>query len=93
VVRKPIRISGSAQGGALGAAIFGAVAAGRERGGYGSVQEAARELGKRKDKVYAPIAANAAIYDRLYTEYETLHRYFGEGINDVMKRLKKIKSS
>lgn len=87
VINKPIRLSGSSQGPALGAAIFGAVAG----GGYPTVAEAARQMGKLKDKVYVPDQGNALIYDRLYAEYELLHQYFGEGLNDVMKRLKALK--
>ena len=29
--------------------------------------------------------------NRLYEEYKTLHKYFGTGENDVMKRLNKIR--
>ncbi|HWR24144.1 MAG TPA: ribulokinase [Feifaniaceae bacterium] len=88
----PIRIGGSAQGPALGSAIFGAVAAGREKGGYDSVFEAAGVMGKLKDTVYAPIPENVRVYDELYAEYDLLHDYFGRGANDAMKRLKAIRS-
>jgi L-ribulokinase len=91
IIKKPIRISGSAQGPALGAAIFGAVAAGSDRGGYASVFEAARAMGKLKDLTYAPDMQNAKVYDLLYAEYEQLHDAFGRGENDVMKRLKAIR--
>lgn len=91
IIKKRIRISGSPQGPALGAAIYGAVAAGAEKGGYGNVFDAADAMGKLKDTVYTPNPAHADVYDRLYAEYETLHDYFGRGGNDVMKRLKTIK--
>ena len=91
VIKKKIRISGSPQGPALGAAIYGAVAAGAEKGGYQNVFDAADAMGKLKDTVYTPNPACTEIYDRLYMEYETLHDYFGRGGNDVMKRLKAIK--
>jgi L-ribulokinase len=91
IIRMPIRIAGSAQGPALGSAIFGAVAAGKARGGYDSVFDAARVMGKLRKEVYTPIEANAKVYDKLYAEYETLHDYFGRGANDAMKRLKEIK--
>ena len=38
VIGIPIKIAGSLQGPALGSAIFGAVAAGKQAGGYDSVQ-------------------------------------------------------
>ena len=93
VLNIPIYISGSSQGPALGSAIFGAVAAGSQNGGYDSVFEASGNMGKLKDIVYRPDNKNAKVYDLLYREYEQLHDYFGYGANDVMKRLKRIKSS
>jgi len=91
IINMPIRISGSSQGPALGSAIFGAVAAGSAVGGYDSVFEAARILGKLKDTVYTPNSENVKTYDKLFNEYRLLHDYFGRGANDVMKRLKEIK--
>jgi len=91
VLGMPIKIAGSLQGPALGSAIFGAVAAGKEKGGFESIFEGARLLGSVKDTVYNPIPENAAVYDKLFAEYRILHDYFGRGMNDVMKRLKEIK--
>lgn len=93
VTNKPIKISASDQTPALGAAMFGAVAAGKEKGGYDTIFDAARVMGKVKDEVYLPIPENVAAYQKLYAEYKKLHDYFGRGDNDVMKRLKKIKAS
>ncbi|NLK39304.1 MAG: ribulokinase [Clostridiales bacterium] len=92
VLNMPVYIAGSANGPALGAAIYGALAAGGARGGYDSIKEAAQHMGKLKDTVYTPDAARAAVYDELYAEYKMLHDYFGRGENDVMKRLKAIKT-
>lgn len=91
VIKMPVKIAGSEQGGALGSAIFGAVAAGSANGGYDSVFEAAKVMGKLKDTVYNPNEENSAIYDKLFAEYKILHDYFGRGENDVMKRLKALK--
>jgi len=88
ILRMPIRIVASGQAGALGAAIYGACAAGSTAGGFDDASEAARRLGRVKDTVYIPDGANAALYDGLYAEYILLHDYFGRGGNDVMKRLK-----
>lgn len=92
VTNKPIKISASEQTPALGAAMFGAVAAGREKGGYDTIFEAARAMGKVKDDIYTPIPENVEAYKKLYGEYKRLHDYFGRGENDVMKRLKAIKA-
>ncbi|GHV27417.1 ribulokinase [Clostridia bacterium] len=91
VLRLPIEIAGSTQGPALGSAIFGAVAAGKARGGYDSVFDASKVMGKLLGVSYAPNEDSAKVYDRLYDEYSILHDYFGRGANDAMKRLKKIK--
>lgn len=93
VINLPIRIAGSKQGPALGSAIFAAVAAGSENGGYDDVFSAARAMGKLRDQIYLPIPANVAAYDKLYAEYSALHDYFGRGANDVMKRLKALKKT
>lgn len=93
VTQMEIRISASAQTPALGSAMFGAACAGAEKGGYDSIVDAARVMGRVKDIVYRPIPENVKIYDQLYAEYKKLHDYFGRGENDVMKRLKEIKKN
>lgn len=92
VTNMEIRISGSPQAPALGSAMFGAIAAGKEKGGYDTIVEAAEHMSKIKDTYYKPIPENVDIYNKLYAEYKLLHDYFGRGLNDVMKRLKKIKA-
>jgi len=92
VLNMDIKIAGSAQGPALGSAIFASVAAGSAAGGYDDVFAAARDMGKVKDTVYRPNPENAKAYDQLFAEYRVLHDYFGRGANDVMKRLKAIKA-
>jgi L-ribulokinase len=92
VTGRPIRIAGTGQGAALGAAMHGAVAAGRQAGGYDSIFEAAKQMARLRDESYRPIPENKNIYDQLYAEYVTLHDYFGRGANNVMKRLKKLKA-
>lgn len=91
VTNMEIRIAESSQAPAVGSAMFGAVAAGKARGGYDTIFAAAKEMGRVMDKVYRPIPANVVMYEKLYREYEILHDYFGRGANDVMKRLKAIR--
>ena len=86
-----IKIAKSDQSPALGSAMFGAVAAGADKGGYESIFDAAKIMGGVREITYKPDYNNKKIYDRLYQEYSILHDYFGKGANDVMKRLKKIK--
>lgn len=91
VTNLDIKIAASKQTAALGAAMFGAVAAGSKKGGYDSITEAAKKMGHIKDETFKPIPENVIIYEKLYKEYTKLHDYFGRGENDVMKRLKQIK--
>lgn len=93
VTNREIKIAASKQAPALGAAMFGAVAAGAEKGGYDSIVEAAQMMARVREETFKPIPENVAVYDKLYAEYNLLHDYFGRGANDVMKRLKSIKES
>ncbi len=90
VLNREIRVVDSPQAPALGSAIFGAVAAGKDKGGYDAIQDAAKNMGKPCVKLFLPEADNARKYDMLYKEYVTLHDYFGRGENDVLRRLKKL---
>jgi L-ribulokinase len=92
VTNMEIRISASSQTPALGSAMFAALAAGEEKGGYASIVEAAKHMSKVKEEYYKPIPENVEVYNKLYAEYKILHDYFGRGANDAMKRLKKIKA-
>jgi len=91
ITNMEIKISASPQAPALGSAMFGALAAGKEKGGYDSIVEAAKFMSKVKEEYYKPIPENVEVYNNLYAEFKLLHDYFGRGANDVMKRLKKIK--
>ncbi|WP_284644743.1 ribulokinase [Paenibacillus silviterrae] len=93
VTNREIKVAASKQTPALGAAMFGAVAAGAEKGGYDSIVEAARKMARVKDETFKPIPENVEVYEKLYQEYNRLHDYFGRGGNDVMKRLKSIKEA
>ncbi len=93
VTDRPIKIAESEQASALGSAMFGAVAAGKEKGGHDTIVEAAEKMARIKKLQYKPDPESHKIYDKLYAEYERLHDYFGRGENDVMKRLKAIKAS
>ncbi len=87
-----IRIAGSTQIPALGSAIYAAAAAGSARGGYDSVFDAVEAMQNVSDTVYHPNPQATAVYDRLYAEYLRLHDYFGRGENNVMKRLRAIRT-
>jgi L-ribulokinase len=91
VTGREVKVAKSHQTPALGSAMFGAVAAGKENGGFDSIFEASQSMAHLRKDCYTPISENKAVYERLYQEYLALHDYFGRGENDVMKRLKALK--
>jgi L-ribulokinase len=91
VTGKPIKVAASGHTSALGAAMFAAVAAGAQAGGYSTIDEAATRMAHLSDRVYAPDAAAHAIYELLYAEYMQLHDYFGRGGNACMRRLRALR--
>lgn len=88
VLGKTILTASTDQGSAFGASVYAAVAAGVHAGGYASVKEAARAMGKTGEIKYEPISQNTQAYHRLYKEYKLLHDYFGTGGNEVMRRMR-----
>ncbi|HEX5245936.1 MAG TPA: ribulokinase [Gaiellaceae bacterium] len=90
VTGRSIFVAGSKQAPALGAAMFGAVAAGAALGGYDSIVDASRRMGRLSETTYEPNPAHQATYDTLYQEYLRLHDLFGRHGDDVMRNLKRI---
>jgi L-ribulokinase len=73
VLGETIRLAESDQSVALGAAILGALAAGRETTGHADVSAAIRAMARqRKDLVYRPSAKAHRSYDKLYALYRAL---------------------
>ena len=92
VTGRPMRVARSAQTCALGAALFGAVAAGR----FVSVEEAQAALCGVREREYRPDPERAAAYGELYALYRRLHDAFGTtewngNLHDIMKRLLDIR--
>jgi L-ribulokinase len=92
VIGRPMKISRSDQTCALGAAIFGAIAAGTIESGFDSVADAQRALCRLRETVYQPNPANHVRYTRLYGLYRQLHDAFGTDqwsgrLSHVMKEL------
>ncbi|MDO4412532.1 ribulokinase [Cutibacterium sp.] len=88
ICRVPLSVGTAGQPGSRGSAIFGAVAA----GAYPDVRAASQAMGGKLTGVYQVDTRRADQYDLLYAEYARLHDYFGRGENQVMHRLKKIRS-
>ncbi|RKY59219.1 MAG: ribulokinase [Candidatus Latescibacterota bacterium] len=91
VTGREIEVAASSQAGALGSAMFGAVAAGSKAGGYDNIVEAAEHMAHLKPESFKPVPDYRKIYEGLYEQYRRLHDYFGRGENDVMKYLKALR--
>jgi L-ribulokinase len=95
IIGRPMKISSSQQTPALGAAIFAAVAAGKNNGGYNSVLEAQNNM-TGISKVYNPIPQNHEVYKKIFKLYHQLHNAFGTdkgagNLYNVMKDLLEIR--
>jgi L-ribulokinase len=91
ITGRPMKISRSEQTPALGAAIFGAVSAGKTVSGFDNVEQAQKVI-TGTGKVYEPIVKNHLVYKKLYGMYKELHDCFGTrnwqgNLYSVMKEL------
>jgi L-ribulokinase len=93
VTRTEMKVAKSENPAALGAAIYGATAAGESSGGYGTIQEACKKMANLSSKSYVPNNNDKKTYNRLYSEYTLLHDYFGYGHNNAMKRLNNLRTN
>lgn len=98
VIGRPIEVSVCEQTCAMGAAMFGAIAAGSDRCGYQSLEQMQDVMCKVHDKIYQPIPYNQEIYRNLYSLYSSLHDAFGTrewqgNLGHVMKELLNIKAN
>ncbi|MBM3495242.1 MAG: ribulokinase [Armatimonadetes bacterium] len=89
---RPISVTRSSQTCALGAAIFGAVAA----GAFADTQSAQAAMASDTSATYEPDPERHALYGELYGLYRRLHDSFGvaghsDALADVMKALLDIK--
>ncbi len=87
VLGREVWVPEVAHASAVGAAIYAAAAAGV----YESVEEAVTQMGSKTGKRYSPDRSAQRVYEDLYAEYLELARYFGEGANPLMKRLKAMR--
>ena len=73
VLNRPIAVSEATQSGALGSAVYAAVAGGL----YPTVTDAADAMAAKVERVYVPNPNAVAAYRRLYRRYKELHNGFG----------------
>ena len=91
VLGREVAVCGTEHASALGAAILGAVAAGKEAGGHGSITEAIVRMAPQPARTYSAVPQHVEIYSVLYREYLRLYDYFGKenGVMKVLRRLRK----
>jgi L-ribulokinase len=97
ITGRTMEISRATQTCALGAALFGAVVAGPEAGGYATAEQAQAAMTGTKERIYRPDPERHAVYQELYALYRRLHDSFGvagtqDCLADVMKKLLEVKS-
>jgi L-ribulokinase len=97
VTGRPMKVSRSAQTCALGAAIAGAVVAGKPAGGYANFAAAQKAMTGLKPKVFKPDPKAHAVYKEIYALYKQLHDAFGTtgwkgNLHGVMKKLLDIRA-
>jgi len=93
VTRMEIKVADCPYPSALGSAIYAAVAAGENRGGYATISEASKNMAHLSEVSFFPNNNDKKTYNRLYSEYTMLHDYFGYGHNNAMKRLKNLRTT
>ena len=73
VLNIPLAVSTATQAGALGSAVYAAVAGGL----YPTVTDAADAMAAKVERVYTPSAEAVEAYEGLYRRYRELHDHFG----------------
>ncbi len=85
----PVRVAGSRQTPALGAAMFAAVAAGPAPGGHESIVEASSAMARLGEDEYLPDQSVKSVYDDLFSIYLDLHDSMSAGSSE-MRRLRSV---
>jgi len=97
VAGREMKVSRSSQTCALGAAMAGAVVAGKRPGGYAHFAQAQKAMSALRAKSYKPNPKAHAVYKELYALYKQLHDAFGTpqwsgSLFGVMKKLIDIRT-
>ena len=87
----PVEVTDSEEIPARGSALFGAVAAGKARGGFDSIEEASQQLAAPIRSRYDPNPQAQAVYDEVYAVYRELYARMGEDPAGLLHRLKAIR--
>lgn len=92
ILQREVTVNLNSQAPALGAAILGAVAAGKAAGGYATVSEAISAMASTDVITYKPNRKHKEIYDQLYAIYLKLSEVFAKEMT-IMKELSTLKET
>lgn len=92
VLGKRLKVAGSEQAAALGSAIYAALSAGGEKGGYDSYEEAVQRMSSVRDTIYEPDETHHRIYTELYSVYKDYSEVMGSSRRRIMQRLCEIQT-
>jgi L-ribulokinase len=87
----PVKVPESSQAPARGSALFGAVAAGPDLGGYPTISDAARALQPKVKQVYTPDPTATKTYGEVYKIWKDLHDTLGRTQANWLHELKRQK--
>jgi L-ribulokinase len=87
----PVKVPASSQVGARGSALFGAVAAGEEAGGFASITEAAKALCPPTARSHLPQPQRTRAYAKVYSIWKGLHDSLGLANVSWLHQLKELK--
>jgi L-ribulokinase len=85
---RPVSVPASSEIPARGAALFGAVAAGR----FAGIGDAVRATRPGSARTYQPDPAAGAVYDRVYDIYRSLYETLGRSQVELLHGLKRIRT-
>lgn len=88
---RPVSVPASSQVTARGAALFGAVAAGPDAGGFSDITQATRALRPDHKRKYSPDREAGAIYNQVYSIFRGLHDTLGRDHSEWLHELKRLK--
>jgi L-ribulokinase len=91
ITGREVRVAGTNQAGALGSAMFGALAAGASGGGYDTITEAAAHMAHLGPDVYRPVTGDRVGWDEAYGLYRELHDTMARQ-DSVMRRLRALQA-
>jgi L-ribulokinase len=93
VIGRDVLVAQVQHASAVGSAIYAAVAAGPRVGGYADMTDAVARMGTRERTRFSSRPARQRVYELLFRDYLDLSRHFGEGTNDVMRRLRRLRAA